>query len=43
MLKELAYFFLVHSNLELSATVWDPHYTKNIKALDKASSKICGR
>ena len=38
-LKELAYFSLVCSNLKYSATLWNPHCTKDIKALNKIQRK----
>jgi hypothetical protein len=33
-LRELAYFALVRSLVEYSATVWDPHHKGNIKKLE---------
>jgi len=45
-IRELAYISLVRSSLEYSATVWDPHYKKDIEAIEKvqrqAARFVCG-
>jgi hypothetical protein len=45
-IKELAYFSLVRSSLEYSATIWDPHYKKDIDSVAKvqrqAARFVCG-
>ena len=38
-LREQAYFTLVRSIIEYSASVWDPHYKKDITTLDKVQRR----